>query len=89
MATWLTTSALDEVALKWRALAERRRAHLIELYESGRWQHYFSESQLIENVREAIRQSERWAAIAPHPEETRLQPVSSASDEAHAGAIPQ
>src|SRR5205807_9859497 len=37
MSQWLSTPALDEVAQKWRALAERRRAHFVELYHSGRW----------------------------------------------------
>jgi hypothetical protein len=37
MSAWPYTYALDGVAQKWRALAERRRAHLVELYDSGRW----------------------------------------------------
>jgi uncharacterized repeat protein (TIGR03809 family) len=72
MSAWHTTPALDEAALKWRALAERRRAYLVELYESGRWQRYFSETQLIESMRAAIRQTERWAEIAPLPNEVAI-----------------
>jgi len=59
--------ALDEVAQKWRVLAERRRAHLIELFRSGRWKHYYSEQQFLDSLREAVRMSERWAEIAPRP----------------------
>src|SRR5262249_57270025 len=59
--------ALDEVAQKWRALADRRCAHFFELYYSGRWKHYYSEGQFLYRMREAIRLSERWAEIAPPP----------------------
>jgi hypothetical protein len=31
---------LDGVARKWVALAERRTAHIVELYDTGRWRHY-------------------------------------------------
>jgi uncharacterized repeat protein (TIGR03809 family) len=61
--------ALDEVAQKWRALAERRCANFLELYESGRWKYYYSEEQFLRRLREAIRLSERWAEIAPPPED--------------------
>jgi uncharacterized repeat protein (TIGR03809 family) len=69
MSDWHPEHALDEVALKWRALAERRRAHFIELYDSGRWKLYFTEEQFIARMREAVRGSERWAVIAPRPED--------------------
>ena len=67
MPAWFSTHAFEEVALKWRALAERRRAHFIDLYESGRWEHYFTEEQFLLRMREAVRSSERWAEIAPRP----------------------
>jgi uncharacterized repeat protein (TIGR03809 family) len=64
MSARLPAHALDEVAQKWRALAERRLAHFVELYESGRWRHYYSEEQFLHRMREAVRLSERWAQIA-------------------------
>jgi uncharacterized repeat protein (TIGR03809 family) len=68
MSARLPAHALDQVAQKWRALAERRVAHLVELYESGRWRHYFySEEQFLHRMREAIRLSARWAQIALGP----------------------
>src|SRR5262249_5348 len=67
MPTRLPGHALDEVAQKWRALAERRCAHFFELYYSGRWKHYYSEERFLYRMREAIRLSERWAEIAPPP----------------------
>jgi uncharacterized repeat protein (TIGR03809 family) len=65
--------ALDAVAQKWRTLAERRRAHFVELYDSGRWKRYYTEAELLYRMREAIRQSERWAEIAPRPEDEVLE----------------
>ena len=52
-------------AQRWRALAERRRAHFVELYHTGRWKRYYSEEQFLHRLRDAIRASERWAEIAP------------------------
>lgn len=57
--------ALEEVAHKWRDLADRRRAHFLELHRSGRWRRYYSEEQFLVRLHEAIRLSERWAEIAP------------------------
>ncbi|MBM3530337.1 MAG: hypothetical protein FJX62_19820 [Alphaproteobacteria bacterium] len=29
----------DAVSLRWRDLAERRKDHFVELYQTGRWRH--------------------------------------------------
>ena len=47
MAHWRSTLALDEAALKWRALAERQRAYFVQLYHTGRWRRYYSEARSI------------------------------------------
>jgi uncharacterized repeat protein (TIGR03809 family) len=70
MSQWPSSPILHEVAQKWRALAERRRAHFVELYHSGRWKRYYSEENFLQLMREAIRASERWAEIAPSPPRT-------------------
>jgi uncharacterized repeat protein (TIGR03809 family) len=74
--------ALDQVAQKWRDLADRRRAHFVELYHSGRWKHYYSEEQFLHRMREAIRATESWALIAPRPADTTAaeQPAPDASE---------
>ena len=59
-----------------RALAERRRDHHLELYKSGRWKRYYTEQQFIAEMRNAIAQAQRWANIAPRPEELVLQQQS-------------
>jgi uncharacterized repeat protein (TIGR03809 family) len=84
MSARLPAHALDEVAQKWRALAERRLAHFVELCESGRWRRYYSEEQFLYRMREAIRLSERWAQIAlGRPGEVRpgeARPLPDSSD---------
>ena len=57
-----------EITQKWRALAERRRAHFIELYDSGRWKHYYTEEQLLARMREAIRLAEIWEHLSTPPD---------------------
>jgi uncharacterized repeat protein (TIGR03809 family) len=74
--------ALDQVAQKWRDLADRRRVHFVELYHSGRWKHYYSEEQFLNRMREAIRAAESWALIAPRPADTTAaeQPAPGPSE---------
>src|SRR5262245_65586289 len=63
--------ALDVVAQKWRDLAERRRAHFVELYHSGRWKHYYTEERFLHCMRESMRAADNWAMIAgKHQPET-------------------
>jgi hypothetical protein len=52
----------DEFARKWHALAQRRRKHLAELYQSGAWHRYFTEETLRAHMREAAREEEQWGA---------------------------
>jgi uncharacterized repeat protein (TIGR03809 family) len=54
----------DSVARKWHALAERRRAHVVELRESGRWRHYYTAEELLSALREAVNMRDSWARIA-------------------------
>jgi uncharacterized repeat protein (TIGR03809 family) len=54
----------DSVARRWHALAERRRAHVIELRESGRWKHYYTSEELLDALREAVNMRDAWARIA-------------------------
>ena len=71
----------EALARKWHALAERRRNHLAELYESGAWQRYFTEDTLRSQMREAVREVDRWSALLdeqPAAEaDTREAPATS------------
>jgi hypothetical protein len=53
----------DSVARKWLALAERRRLHLDELRDTGRWRHYYTSAELLEAIREAVVLRDKWARI--------------------------
>jgi uncharacterized repeat protein (TIGR03809 family) len=57
------SSPYDAVARGWLALAERRRAHLIELFETGRWRHYFTETELLGELRAVNLARERFARV--------------------------
>lgn len=54
----------DSVARKWHALAERRRAHVVELRDTGRWRHYYTWEELLDVLREAANSRDEWARIA-------------------------
>lgn len=63
------TLRLERVALRWRALAERRRDHYFELYRTGRWKHYHAAPEFLAAMRASAEMAERWASIAPRREE--------------------
>jgi len=63
------TVIMERIALKWRDLAERRRDHFIDLYRSGRWKHYYTSEEMLTELRDATAIAQRWAKIAPRPEE--------------------
>ena len=54
----------DVFARKWHALAKRRREHLAELYESGRWRRYYDEETFRAHMRSAVREVEHWQEVA-------------------------
>ena len=54
----------DAVARGWLLLAERRKAHLIDLFESGRWRHYFTEAELLSELRAVNLACDRFADVA-------------------------
>ena len=81
MSARMPAHALDAVAQKWRDLAERRRAHFLELYASGRWKHYYNEEQFLYRMREAIRVAQRWAEIAPPMDEVALAQDQSLAED--------
>jgi uncharacterized repeat protein (TIGR03809 family) len=67
MVHWRSTLALNEAAQKWRMLAERRRAHFVELYHTKRWKRYYGEEEFLLKMQDAMKASDRWAEIACTP----------------------
>ena len=60
------------VARRWLALVERRQEHLIELCDTGRWRHYYTKAEFLDEMRKVLRVRDQWAGIAglpPHDEE--------------------
>jgi uncharacterized repeat protein (TIGR03809 family) len=54
----------QEILNRWCALAEQRLDHLTELFETGRWRRYHSESSFLENIQEAKSAVETWRRLA-------------------------
>lgn len=54
----------DSVASKWLALAKRRKAHLIEMQRNGRWERYYADGQIAEELVELDAACERLAKLA-------------------------
>lgn len=54
----------QEIIDRWCVLAEQRLDHLTELFESGRWRRYHSESSFLENIQEAKSAVETWRKLA-------------------------
>jgi uncharacterized repeat protein (TIGR03809 family) len=57
-----------EITRKGRELAMRRRAHLVELYDTGRWRRYYTEEQLVARMRESIALVETWDRLVGRPD---------------------
>jgi hypothetical protein len=55
---------LDEISLKWRALADRRLAYFTELYRSGRWKRYYTTQDFAVRMRDVIRAAKLWRDLA-------------------------
>ena len=48
------------IVARWFALAEQRLEYLTELFETGRWRRFHSETAFLENIREAKAAVETW-----------------------------
>ena len=61
-------SPYNAVAREWLALVERRKAHLVELFETGRWRHYYTETELLGQLRAVNLAHDRFADVAGLPQ---------------------
>jgi uncharacterized repeat protein (TIGR03809 family) len=71
----------DEISRQWLDLAERRLAHFIELYRSGRWQHYYTTENFAVQLRDVIRAVTIWKRLAgqapaPAADKNDLRPAA-------------
>lgn len=56
--------SLAAMAGKWRDLALRRQAHFAELYDTGRWRHYYTEAEFVAELRKLTGMIDRWKGLA-------------------------
>jgi hypothetical protein len=52
-----------ETARKWHNLAERRRAHLLKLEQTGRWKYFYSDQSFQAQMREANAEVGKWSEL--------------------------
>jgi uncharacterized repeat protein (TIGR03809 family) len=57
-------SPYESVSRRWLTLVERRQQHVLELSDTGRWRHYFTEAEFIEEMRRILDLRTRWAELA-------------------------
>ena len=60
-------SPYDITACRWLALVERRQQNFIELWNTGRWQHYYTHALFLDEMRKMLDLRNRWALLAGLP----------------------
>ncbi len=68
----LGAARFDAISRKWLDLAERRLHYYVELYQSGRWQHYYTKRVLAVRMRDVIGAVRLWKKLA-----TQAPPASA------------
>jgi uncharacterized repeat protein (TIGR03809 family) len=58
---------LDQIALKWHDLAQRRLDYYTELYRSGRWRHYYTQERFAVRMLDVINAARKWRDLAGLP----------------------
>src|SRR5277367_6260708 len=65
----------DTIARRWLALIERRQENFIELCDTGRWRHYYSKAEFLEEMRKVLGLRDQWAALAGLPPQSDDPPL--------------
>src|SRR5262249_29231332 len=70
-------SPYDSIARSWLALVERRQRNFVELCTTGRGRHYYTQAQLLDEVRKVLHLRAEWARLAgvPVSEQIDLQQI--------------
>ena len=53
----------EEMARRWHALAERRRDHFADLYNSGRWRKYYRQHDFMAQMRATAHMVDAWDKV--------------------------
>ena len=64
MSAELSARPLASIAQQWCDLAQRRHAHYVELFDTGRWKHYFTEQEFIARLRDVVAANAKWQELA-------------------------
>ncbi|HWW50080.1 MAG TPA: TIGR03809 family protein [Xanthobacteraceae bacterium] len=65
MAHRLEAALGRQLLARWRMLAERRLSYLVELRDTGRWQRFYSDAALLDNITDAERAVMIFRSLAP------------------------
>jgi hypothetical protein len=65
----------DTIAGKWLALIERRQENFIDLCETGRWRHYYTKAEFLEEMRKVLHLRDQWAVVAGLPPRSDDRPI--------------
>src|SRR5262245_27341853 len=70
-------SPYDSIARSWLALVERRQRNFLELCNTGRWRHYYTHAQFLDELRKVLHLRNQWARLAglPVSEQTDFQQI--------------
>ena len=60
-------SPYDNIARRWLVLVERRQQNFIELCNTGRWRHYYTHAQFLDEMRKVLELRNQWARLAGLP----------------------
>jgi len=69
----------DSVARRWLALVERRQENFIDLCNSGRWRHYYTRAEFLDEMRKVLRLRDQWAINAGLPPSEEDEPLPQAT----------
>jgi hypothetical protein len=67
-----------DLLARWCALAETRLDYLTEMFETGRWRRYYSETAFLENIKEAKIAVETWRGLSTPGATLGPSPLESA-----------
>jgi len=68
----------DSIARRWLALIERRQENFIDLCNTGRWRHYYTRAEFLDEMRKVLRLRDQWAINAGLPPSGEDEPMPDA-----------
>jgi hypothetical protein len=85
-------SPYDSTARKWLALVERRQQSFIELGTTGRWRHYYTHAEFVDEMGKVLHLRNQWARLAGVPvsdQTERLQNIKLSDRRSQDAGEPQ